>query len=122
MHLFTILQLVSVESVFLGRLQPNATNSSTPSKGEFDQWGRFAPFKNGSGIRANPMEEIHKEAQKHHKEHGKSDKPLMDGIESFRVQMCIGRPDILKHKKCMKFLMKKCAKETSGQGFCLTFA
>lgn len=45
-------------------------------------------------------------------------KPLMDKINIFRIVMCWGRPDLLNHKQCMKFMLKHCASESTGQGYC----
>merc|ERR1712232_659987 len=49
------------------------------------------------------------------------DKEKMNGIDIFRMMMCHARPDLLHHEKCMKFMTKRCAEATSGQGLCKTY-
>lgn len=45
-------------------------------------------------------------------------KPMMSNIDVMRAEMCLGRPRILKHKPCMKFMTKHCKTHTTGQGHC----
>merc|ERR1719396_178058 len=35
--------------------------------------------------------------------------------------MCHARPDLLHHKKCMRFMTRRCAVATTGQGLCKKF-
>lgn len=51
----------------------------------------------------------------------REDMPVMKGISRFRVQMCLGRPTLIDHEKCMKFMTKKCEEKSTGQGLCLEF-
>jgi len=46
-------------------------------------------------------------------------KKLMDGIQVFRIMMCWARPDVLAHKKCIKFMVDVCDDHTSGEGYCM---
>lgn len=45
-------------------------------------------------------------------------KPLMNRINIFRIVMCWGRPDIIEHEKCMKFMVEMCSEESTGEGYC----
>merc|ERR1719272_2170315 len=48
-------------------------------------------------------------------------RPLMNTINVMRAEFCLRRPDLLEHEKCLKFLLKRCMKETSGYGYCTEF-
>jgi len=51
----------------------------------------------------------------------KDEKPKrkkMDPIENMRIMMCWGRKNLMEHEKCMEWMVKKCKKETSGDGYC----
>lgn len=48
-------------------------------------------------------------------------KPVMGGISKFRLLMCLGRPNLLEHKKCLKFFEKKCPHKTTTEGTCQKF-
>lgn len=45
----------------------------------------------------------------------------MGSINIMRVEMCWQRPNLMKHKKCMKFLGIQCAKGSTGEGICEKF-
>jgi len=47
-----------------------------------------------------------------------ADKKPMDQIEVMRAMMCWGRKKLLEHEDCMKWMVKRCSKETSGEGYC----
>lgn len=49
---------------------------------------------------------------------GPGKKKAMDPIENMKAMMCWGRPKLLDHKDCMDWMVKKCKKETSGEGYC----
>jgi len=51
-------------------------------------------------------------------EKDKAEKKEMDPIEQMRAMMCWGRKKLMDHKDCMTWLVKKCNKETSGEGYC----
>mmetsp|Transcript_52010 Transcript_52010/g.112728 ORF Transcript_52010/g.112728 Transcript_52010/m.112728 type:complete len:432 (+) Transcript_52010:58-1353(+) len=48
-------------------------------------------------------------------------KDVMSKINKLRVKMCLARPELFKHKPCLKFLGLVCNKETSGEGLCKHF-
>lgn len=48
-------------------------------------------------------------------------KPLMNRINIIRTQMCYSRAHLMTHKPCMKFLTKRCLKESTGEGICHGF-
>lgn len=48
-------------------------------------------------------------------------KKLMTAINTFRASMCVTRPDIFNHAKCMQFMLKHCKTETTGEGYCKEF-
>jgi len=48
-------------------------------------------------------------------------RPLMNTINVMRAEFCLRRPDLLQHEKCLKFLLEKCTKQTSGYGYCTEF-
>merc|ERR1712196_610476 len=39
----------------------------------------------------------------------------------FRLLMCLGRPNVLEHKKCMDFFEKKCPVKTTNESTCKKF-
>lgn len=45
-------------------------------------------------------------------------KPLMQGIHVMRMNLCWARPDLISHDECMKYMVNRCSKETTGQGLC----
>jgi len=45
-------------------------------------------------------------------------KPMMDSIEVMRAMMCWGRPKLIEHDKCMKWMSDNCMEETTGEGYC----
>eukprot|EP00929_Paragymnodinium_shiwhaense_P068974 TRINITY_DN3479_c0_g1_i2.p1 TRINITY_DN3479_c0_g1~~TRINITY_DN3479_c0_g1_i2.p1 ORF type:complete len:288 (+),score=90.19 TRINITY_DN3479_c0_g1_i2:84-947(+) len=47
--------------------------------------------------------------------------PVMRSVSRFRMMMCLGRPVLHDHEKCLKFMVKKCKEKTTGQGLCLEF-
>lgn len=51
---------------------------------------------------------------------GKQVKPdkQMDPIEVMRAALCWGREHLLDHDDCMKWMVKNCKKESSGEGYC----
>lgn len=60
----------------------------------------------------------------HDSVHGKAErvrKPLMNRINVIRTQMCYARPKLMEHQPCMKFLAKRCLKESTGEGICHGF-
>lgn len=48
----------------------------------------------------------------------KKEKKDMDPIEQMRAMMCWGRKKLMDHEDCMTWLVRKCNKETSGEGYC----
>merc|ERR550537_1969441 len=42
----------------------------------------------------------------------------MNPTDIIRAQMCLGRPDLLQHKKCKEFLTQRCKTQTTGAGYC----
>lgn len=46
---------------------------------------------------------------------------LMDSIEIFRFELCLDRPQLPQHTKCLKFMTERCLRETSGKGLCERF-
>jgi len=45
-------------------------------------------------------------------------RPMMDSIEVMRAMMCWGRPKLIEHEKCMKWMTDNCQEETTGEGYC----
>jgi hypothetical protein len=67
----------------------------------------------------NPLDILKKEAGdlfKKGKERIK--KPIMGSISRFRLMMCHGRPNLLSHEACMKFMTEKCMEKSTGEGGC----
>mmetsp|Transcript_44700 Transcript_44700/g.103332 ORF Transcript_44700/g.103332 Transcript_44700/m.103332 type:complete len:310 (-) Transcript_44700:41-970(-) len=48
-------------------------------------------------------------------------RPLMKSINTMRSALCMGRPDLARHEKCMKFLTRHCRSESTGHGYCKEF-
>lgn len=45
-------------------------------------------------------------------------KTLMPPADAFRMMMCWGRPRLLEHEKCLKWMPVVCRDGTTGQGYC----
>mmetsp|Transcript_35604 Transcript_35604/g.83238 ORF Transcript_35604/g.83238 Transcript_35604/m.83238 type:complete len:317 (+) Transcript_35604:153-1103(+) len=51
----------------------------------------------------------------------KIQRPLMKSINTMRSALCMGRPDLARHEKCMRFLTRHCRSESTGHGYCEEF-
>lgn len=46
------------------------------------------------------------------------DREMMSVSDTMRAMMCWGKPDLIDHPKCMKFLDEQCEGQTTGVGVC----
>lgn len=51
----------------------------------------------------------------------RSSRERMDNVEAFRAEMCMERPDLVQHEKCIQYLSSICPQEFSSKGHCEKF-
>mmetsp|Transcript_4424 Transcript_4424/g.8608 ORF Transcript_4424/g.8608 Transcript_4424/m.8608 type:complete len:331 (-) Transcript_4424:44-1036(-) len=66
------------------------------------------------------MEGVNDHAKKMEEAMNRDDeeKTMMDPIEIFRAEMCLHRDALIKHEKCLRWMIEVCQHETSGAGSC----
>lgn len=91
------------------------------AKDAINKHGNATTGTKTEGTAADKAKKAEKKAEKKGGPNGKDDKEhkeQMDSIETFRMMMCWGRPNLQEHQKCLRFMIEACKKKTTGQGYC----